>query len=228
MKKIGLFDIDGTIYDGYLIFPLSKYFVKKGLISNEVLTSLKNAATRYRAGKQGYEFTQKQVNKILIEGLRGRRYTNITSLAREFIDSQEKNFYKYVKPLLSNLKKLYDVYFITGEFQFIAKACADKFGVKGYRSAVCEVEDDIISGKVSKDLAYSEEKRDVVLPLLEKYSVAGSFAVGDSVGDVEMLKLVENAFCINPSEGLKEVANERGWKCFDDESVSVALKNLLD
>jgi phosphoserine phosphatase len=54
-KKIALFDIDKTIYDGYLIFPLAEYFLKECIIKKDIVDSLYHDLDLYRSRQVDYE-----------------------------------------------------------------------------------------------------------------------------------------------------------------------------
>ena len=51
MKKIALFDIDKTIYNGYVVFPLAEYQLEKGIITkeerDEVLEDIKRLLEKF-------------------------------------------------------------------------------------------------------------------------------------------------------------------------------------
>jgi len=55
----------------------------------------------------------------------------------------------------------------------------------------------------------------------------GSFAVGDTAGDIEMLEKVENPIAFNPNDDLLAHAKEKGWKIVV-ERKSIAFELELD
>lgn len=68
-------------------------------------------------------------------------------------------------------------------------------------------------------LARSKNKRIAIESLLNKHSGEKSLAFGDSEADEDMLASVELAICINPTDGLRKVAEQKGWYILHPEEV---------
>lgn len=219
-RGIALFDIDKTIYNGYIIFPLAEYLFKNKLIEKQILDSLTSDLVMYKNKKVDYETTVENLNVHFASGLKGCSPELIFEKTEEFLKTKEgNNFYPFAKTLIEKMRKTHDVYFITGELQFVGKAVSEYFSSGGHISSEIEIIDNKFTGNISKSLAKREEKRDSVKQLLSLYSHENSFAFGDSDGDIEMLNQVKNAFCINVTDGLREVAISKGWNVETPESI---------
>jgi phosphoserine phosphatase len=59
------------------------------------------------------------------------------------------------------------------------------------------------------------------------YSYENSFAFGDSEGDIELLNKVAHAFCINATEGLKQMAIAKKWHIVTPLSIIETVKEEL-
>jgi phosphoserine phosphatase len=227
-KKVALFDIDKTIYDGYLIFPLAEYFLKEHVISKDIVDSLHHDLHLYQSKQIGYETTVENFNMHLAYGLKHHDPDSILVLTESFLETQEgSNFFSFARSLMELLKKTYDVYLVTGEVQCVGKAVADYFSVHGYVSTEMEVEHGVYSGTICKSLATKEGKRNAIKDILCVYHHEDSLAFGDSEGDIEMLNAVAHAFCINATEGLREVALSKGWHIVTPLSILEAVKQIL-
>jgi len=227
-KKVAFFDIDKTIYDGYLIFPLAEYFLKENVVGKDVVHSLYNDLHLYRSQQVDYETTVENFNIHLANGLKHRDTDSILALTKSFLETDEGNkFFPFAADLMELLEPTYDIYFVTGEVQCVGKAVAEYFAVHGYVSTEMDIKDGVYTGTIRKSLARKEGKRDAINHVIHKYPPEGSLAFGDSEGDIEMLDAVAQAFCINATEGLREVALSKGWHIAKPETILDAVKKTL-
>jgi len=230
-NHLALFDIDKTIYNGFTIFSMTDFQLKQGLISKNFVDELYDDLDLYKKGSAGYEETVANLCIHWANGLKGTLYSQILKNTEDFFKSDDK-FYAFFPKAISHFVKTHDIYLITGGPQFIAKTIADKFGVTGYVAAEFEVIDDCITGNIKSLLAKRTEKQAAIQYLLAKYERIGSFAFGDSEGDIEMLEAVQHPVCVNASSGLQKVALEKGWNIKKPEEVEdlvvTVLKSSID
>ena len=159
-RKLALFDIDKTIYDGYVIFPLVEYQYKKGAIDKRYIDILYEDLHLYKNRKVDYETTVENLNFHYASGLKNLSYKQILNQTKEFFRSSEGNrFYPFVKDLINLLKKTYNIYFVTGEFQFIGEAARELFLIKGYISSELVIKNGLFENQIKKSLAKRDEKR---------------------------------------------------------------------
>jgi HAD superfamily phosphoserine phosphatase-like hydrolase len=226
--KIALFDIDKTIYDGYLIMPLTEYFFEKHIVGRDFVDNLYQDLYLYQSGQVDYETSVENFNIHTASGLKNRSLDLFLKATAAFLETKEGgNFFSFAEPLIKLLKNNGNIYLITGEMQFVGKAVADYFSVNGYISSELEVENGLFTGNIKKSLAKREAKRDSMEDLFAAYSQEGSLAFGDSEGDIEMLNMVSEAFCINATEGLMEVALSKGWHIVTPSSILEEVKKVL-
>jgi len=227
-RKLALFDIDKTIYDGYIIFSLADYQFKRKIIDKNCLESLYKDLYLYKDKKIDYETTVENLNLHWAIGLKDLSYKLILDIAKNFFTlEEENNFFPFVKDLISLFKSTHDIYFITGELQFIARAASELFSVTSFISSELEVKDGVVTGKINKSLAKRQEKKMAISYLLNKHDSKNSFAFGDSEGDIEMLNSVEFPICINPTEELKEIAKAKKWYIVNTENILDIVKNKI-
>lgn len=228
-KSIALFDIDKTIYDGYIIFPMAKYQLHKKIIDEECFDNLNNDLKLYKLKKVGYEETVENLNKHWAKGLEKQcfPYEDVLRTSKEFINLDKDRFYPYFQKLNELLNKTHDIYFVTGESQFIGEAVADYFKAKGFVSSVFQIKNNLFAGKIDTSLAKKEEKKKRIKNLILNYDLENSLAFGDSEGDIDMLKTVRHSICINPTAGLVKVAKKRNWLVENPSSVFKTIQEIL-
>jgi len=200
MRKVAIFDLDKTIYRAHSFFELA---ANEGFYP-EMMVEYK----KYKASEQDYSTTALNLLQILATGLIGKNYEDELAKTEKFFENNQQNFFPYFEAILPKLKETHDVFLATTNTQMVAEIIKRKFGLAGYISTEFEVIDGKFTGKILSTLATGKKS---VKSLVDQYGVNGSIAVGDSENDIEMLKLVERAVCINPSEELKAVATEKNW-----------------
>jgi len=227
MKKLVLFDIDKTIYNGYVISPLAECQLDKGIINNSCLNKIQEDFKLYKSGKVDYETTIANLLDHWAEGLKGQNYQDILKETISFFRGAGNKFYGFARPVIKMFKSTHDVYFITGEPKFVGEATALIFSIKGLISSKLEVENLKFTGRVEKYLARRNEKLSAIQCLVKKYKIDGSFAFGDSEADIQMLNLVQNAICINATDGLKKHAQKHNWHVATPGSVTNLVSSLI-
>lgn len=227
-RRVALFDIDKTIYDGYLIFPLAEYFFKESIVSRDVVDALLQDLHLYKARQVDYETSVENFNNHWAAGLRNHDPELILRATKAFLGTHEGNrFFSFARPLLRLLKKTHDIYFVTGEVQFVGEAVAERFSAHGFISSEMEVDNGRFTGNVNRSLARREGKREAIERLVKAYPYEGSLGFGDSEGDIEMLNNVAHAFCINATEGLHEVAAAKGWHVVTPRSIREEVEKVM-
>lgn len=213
-KYIALFDIDRTIFNGFLIFLLADAQHKKGFISKDDLNQLYKDYRLYKKGILPYEAFVKEIFIHWAEALKGKAYEEILRHTKQLLKKNHKSFFPYFRLLIRALSSTHHIYFVTGEPQFVAEAVRDFFGITGFISSQYAVRERVFTGKPKYFLAEREEKQKAIAKIINKYGKRNSFAFGDSEGDIAMLESVQFPVCVNPTRGLKTVAVDNGWYVF--------------
>lgn len=226
-RKVAFFDIDKTIYNGYVISPLAQHQVEQGIIKQTCLDDLNSDFIAYKEGSAGYEETIDILNRHWAQGLKGESFDKVLDDARNFFNTDGNKFYGYLLSVIDLLSPTHDIYFITGEPQFVALAAKSKYPKVETRSSELEIVGGIFTGRVTSLLAYRMEKKRAIAEIIQNYDKEDAFAFGDSEGDIEMLSSVDNPICINPSEGLLRIAEEKGWLITTPKEVESIVRQML-
>ena len=225
-KPLALFDIDKTMFNGLSYFPLLDAQVEEGLVDSSVSEQADNSMQKYKEHPLGYEDFVKDLLDIYAEGLRGKAEADVEKSTNGFF-SESTAFFGYVAPTIKLLSTTHEVVLVTGSSHFTAKAVAKVFGVQSYVSTELGVDNGTLNGKVRSYLATRHEKKDAIRHLTDSHPYADSFGFGDSEGDIEMLRAVQNPICIQPTNGLSEVAQKHGWAIIDKQEDLTSHGGLL-
>jgi phosphoserine phosphatase len=224
VKKLALFDIDGVIYSGHTIFDQIQNQEKRGILLSGTWDKILSEIGEYKSGRKNYKQAADCMLKISALAIKGKSYKEMLSDTTHYMMRSKDKFFPYFVKLIPELKKTYDIFFVTTNFQFICEAIGTVLGVKNYLSSVAEVKNGKFTGKVKLSLAGN---KGMVKDLIVKYGKAGSIAVGDSENDADMLKEVEHPFVFEPNEKLEKICKDSGWQVVNRDSAYKALANLL-
>jgi HAD superfamily hydrolase (TIGR01490 family) len=216
-KPLALFDIDKTMFDGLSYFPLLEAQIEEGLVESGVGEQAQEAMKDYTQNSLGYEDFVKRLLDIYAQGLKDKSLAEVTAFTDNFF-SKSPDFFGYVRPTIDLLAKTHEVVLVSGSSNFTASAVARVFNVSSYISTQLDSEQDRLNGRVKTYLATRHEKKEAIQHLTNTHPHAGSFGFGDSEGDIEMLHVVENPICIQPTAGLSKIASEKGWATVDSAS----------
>jgi HAD superfamily hydrolase (TIGR01490 family) len=222
-KHIALFDLDGTLYKGAILFDLSHYFEKVGIFSLDRKEIILNDFQKYKEKRQDYTTTVVNVLNNFAHGLKGQNLDDVMQKSRSFIHAKSENFFNYVPQLFSELVRTHDVFLVSAAPDFACKPVAEFFGIQGYLSSKYSVQDGVFTGEVNAYLSASHQKKAVITPILQKYGLPNSIAVGDSIGDIDMIESVAISVCINPSPELLRVAKTKNWIITSPEEITKTL-----
>lgn len=224
-RKLALFDIDKTVYDGYLLFPLIEQQRNESTISEKTYAAIQEIYVSYKKNDIDYETFARLLLIEWASGLKGIPTDLVLKQAIQLVDREVVKFYPYVASVMKLFWPSHDIYLVTGEPQFVAQPVKTLFNADGIVSTDFETTSTkTFSGKVERFLATKAEKLSALNPLLSTHDLSDSYAFGDSAGDIEMLNLVEHPVCVNPSEELRSLAVERNWEIVTPDTILPNLK----
>lgn len=219
-KKGAFLDLDKTLYDGYLFYDWAKFLEDNGVISLLDFAKFQEIGLFYKLGAIDYNEAAREVAVKIGDSLRGDSVEKVLELTKTFADSCLSSFYDYTPEVISSLKRRgYWVVFVTNEPDFLAELIKDKlgaddaigldYGMQGAETSVMGIpivkeKNAKFTGPVTNDLFSEFGKANVVKEYAAKNNInlGESFAMGDSEGDVQMLRLVKKAVLINKSEAI--------------------------
>ena len=197
MEKIAFLDLDKTLYDGFLFFEWGNYLRVKKVFSKSKTLRLDATSfffTLLRDLKiisylRASQYVSNEIGKIL----KGHDISKVLNPTYDFIDSVKGNFYDYAKPLVARLKNDgFKVVFVTNEPDFMAEVIKNYLAGDDALGLDIKVKDGVFTGKIVNDLSTRFGKAKTVKEYAERNDVylQECIALGDSEGDIEMLKEV--------------------------------------
>ena len=221
-QKVAFFDLDGTLFRWQLFHELVFELKALGVFDDDTARELDDSLIKW----QGKAVSWNEYETVLMTGLKkhlvGMSVTTFEKAAKNVVSRSGHKIYNYTKRLADALKA--DGYFllaVTGSYQEVAEPFARQYGFDDCIGALLPRENGIFTAPDSARKVYGQKAERIQEYFAdEDFTLKDSLAIGDSEGDVDMLRLAERAIAFNPSQELLDIATEEGW------DIVIERKNL--
>ena len=215
MRKIAIFDIDGTIFRSSLLIELTDGLIQAGIFSPKARKLYAMAYKNWTDRKSPYKEYINAVVRAFRQNIKGVRYSEFSKVAKKVVAFHKNRIYRYSRDTIRNLeKKNYYLLAISNSPKKIVDEFCRKLGFNKTYGQIFEIDrqkrftgkplcEELINDK-AKILKRAIEK--------ERLTLKGSVGVGDTESDIAFLKMVEKPICFNPNQKLYQYAKRTGWK----------------
>ena len=222
-RKFAVFDIDGTISRDALFFQIVNKLVEKNILSEAYENEIKQRYELYkkRTSKQAFKtYAQYSVN-ILLENLDKISVKEYRDVVDEVIPKNAEYTYVYTTNLINKLKSQgFFLIALSGSEMYSVQKFTEKLGFDIAFGEHYHEKNGIFTGEIDQVVG----KKDAFIKKFvidHNLTMKNSWGIGDSSGDIEMLRLVDNPIAFNPEEILYEEAKKNNWK------IVVERKNVI-
>lgn len=215
MKKVAIFDIDGTIFRSSLLVQIVDRLIEEGIFSKHKAQDFARQKMAWLDRKGGYDEYIQAVIKVFMQNIKGVPYADFSRIAEEVVAEQKDRVYRYTRDLIKVLKKK-DFYLLAVSHS--PKGVLDHFCKRlGFNKVYGLVYDIGPTDKFTGIITEKEfilNKAAVVQHAVAKegLTLKGSVGVGDTESDIPFLNLVDEAICFNPNAKLYKHAKRHNWK----------------
>ena len=216
MTQTIAFDLDGTLIsndsgEDWLEFLLAKELHLAREARAECLTHMQD----YSLGTMDIQAYMKSWCKPVA----GMSMNDCEPLLQEFVALKVKpHIFTQAKTLLSQLQQQQaHILLVSASPDFLVKAIAKELGINNAVGLQVLIKDQVITDKITKPHTFKEGKVVAVnnwlagLPVPE-HNKKLDLAYSDSINDLPLLEMAEQAICINPDKKLTEVAKNAKWQ----------------
>lgn len=215
MKRLAVFDVDGTLADGFGGIDFVEYLTDEGTFPKRVFDEFIDYAKAYEEGRISYNELMLAATEKYCEGMAGLPVKEVKEAAKKFSEKNAKNIYPYAKELIELFGKEYGytTVLVSGSAIEVVEPFRRIVGADIAFASAAEHDGKKYIGKMSIDMSANSKKADVLYLVAEKYRTTfdGSFGFGDTENDIPMLEEVWYPVALNPSNALREHADEKGW-----------------
>lgn len=215
MKKVAVFDIDGTIFRSSLLIELVERLIQKGHFPESTRVAYEKEETEWLDRKSDYEAYISRVVQVFAEQAKGLSYEEAQYVAGEIVEEKKNRVYRYTRDLIKELKSQgYYLLAISHSPKLIADAFGYEMGFDKVYGTIYEIgPNECFTGAIEdKELIFN--KNAVLQRAIRKENLVleGSVGVGDTESDITMLEMVERPIAFNPNAKLYKHAKIRQWE----------------
>lgn len=215
MKKVAIFDIDGTIFRSSLLIEITEELIERDLFPKKARDLYIKEYKAWHDRKGEYQEYIDGVVEAFMRNIKGVHYRDLVEVSETVVESQEHRVYQYARDLIDELKKKnYYLLAISQSPKITLDVFCKRHGFDKVYGRIYELgPEDCFTGNIT-DLHLIQNKANIVRRAVERQNLTlkDSIAVGDTEGDIPMLELAEQPIAFNPSAELYKHAKRVGWK----------------
>lgn len=218
VKKLAIFDIDGTIFRSSLLIELVRALVAEGIFEPDIEDEYRKTEEAWLDRKGDYAAYIDGISMAFRKHVKGIRYRDLRRVAYQVVARHKNRTYRYTRDLVRALKaKGYYLVAISHSPKLAVEGFAKTLGFSKVYGLMYETDKGGPNGRFTGRVMFPEiifEKDKIVKRVLAEggLTLRGSVGVGDTESDIPFLKMVERPVCFNPNRKLYRTAKRRGWE----------------
>lgn len=214
-KKVAIFDIDGTIFRSSLLIEVTEALIEEGIFPDRVKKIYAKSFDTWLNRKDSYDKYIMDVVKAFEKNIASVKQADFDKVVKKVIGLKKGRVYRFTRELVKDLKKKnYFLLAISHSPRELVYQFCKNLGFDKVYARIYEVGDNGMFTGNTLHVDLISNKANILRRFIEKenLSLAESFGVGDSEGDIPFLTFVDNPICFNPNSKLYEHAKKAGWK----------------
>ncbi len=211
-------DADGTFYRGSLLADLVVALIIAGIFPKEALYEYEKQEAAWRDREGAHNDYIMAVVHVFMKYIQGKDYFEILEVCKDVVEQYKKRTYVYTKKRIEELKNDgYKLIMISHSPKMIVDIFAKEHGFdKSYGIYYETDKDKKFTGKtMHQDLIMDKGKiiDRILADTKLNVGIKGSYAFGDTTGDISMFEKVEHPVLFNPNQDLIDYAKHKsGWQ----------------
>ncbi|MDO8564897.1 MAG: HAD-IB family phosphatase [bacterium] len=215
MRKVAIFDVDGTIFRSSLHLELIHVLVEEGVIPKSAAANLARRKIAWQNRKGDYDAYVMEAVRLLRDYIKGVSYTDFHRVEKIVVGELRDRVYRFTRDLVKDLKKKdYFLLAISHSPKGIVDEFCKRLGFNKVYGMFYEIgPTERFTGAIADEHLILNKAR--ILERVvgkEGLSLKGSVGVGDTESDIPFLEMVEKPICFNPNAKLYAHAKRNGWK----------------
>lgn len=227
MKGFVFFDVDNTIYDGYVTSDFYIFLADIGVFSSHIYEEERDIVKAFQDGKINYAESGHRAIELTAKYLKGQTLAMLAIYQKKFLQTKV-HLFPWVKKVFKLFRKAgFEPVLVSAAAEPAVSPIANKLGVSICYTSKVFSKDGIFTGEYGKIINH-EEKRKVVLHHTKSYPNILKIGFGDSEGDLAMLMVMDKAFLYCPrNAALIRQAEQNGFFIVNEDSIYNTIEQLL-
>lgn len=223
-QPYAVFDLDGTLIRWQLFHMIVDRLGKAGKLDAEQYRQVRESrmAWKRREDAHAFEAYQHKLIEAYESALQDLSEADLQAITLQAFEEHKDQSYVYTKNLMKELKEQgYVLFAISGSFDEVVTLIAKHYGFDASAGTIQTKTDGKFTGEM--DVVQNKRKVDMLEKLMQDFNLTDkdSVAVGDSMGDYDILCHVQEPIAFNPTQELFTKAQEHGWQ------IVVERKNVI-
>lgn len=215
MRKVAIFDVDGTIFRSSFVVELVEVLISEGLFPKDARKKYEKEEHTWLDRKGDYEAYIKAVVQTFMHDIKGIHYGEFADIAESVALEQKDRVYRFTRDLIKELaKQKYYLLAISQSPKTIVDIFCKQFEFDKVYGRLYELgPQEQFTGKII-DEHLIENKAGILHRAVEKegLTLKSSVGVGDTESDIAFLEMVSEPIAFNPNQKLYKYAKRMGWK----------------
>lgn len=224
LRKVAIFDIDGTIFRSSLLIEIVEVLIDLKLIPLSARAQYHKEKSGWLDRNGDYDAYIMGVVSVFIGHIKGMKEADFIRAANLVVDRYRNRTYVFTRELIKDLKKKnYFLLAISNSPKGILDIFCKDFGFNKVYGRLYEVDSKKrYTGKIVDEYMIAN-KANLLRRAVEKNNLTlkNSVGVGDTESDITFLKLVEHPICFNPNMKLYKHAKRAHW------GIAVERKDVI-
>jgi phosphoserine phosphatase len=212
---IAVFDCDGTLWDGDSGYDFMVWSIEEGIVSRNASDWIDNRYRLYLAGK----VSELAMCGEMVQIYDGLSEVEIRRAAAAFFHSRfaDKIFPEMRSLVASLTDRGTDIWVVSSTNNWVIDE-----GVRGFDippSRVISARAEVVGGVITSKLLDVPTGEGKAQSLVKAGVAAPDVVFGNSVHDAAMLEIARQAYPVNPTPALLQIATRHGWPIFYPEGT---------
>ncbi len=217
-RVAAFFDVDNTVIRGASAFHIARGLRQRGYFRWRDILRFAWEQLKYNVFGESHEQIRDVRNEAL-SIIKGWSVAEMAAIGEEIYDEVlALRIFPGTKALIDEHRAQgHDVWFVTASPVEVGRTIARRLGATGALGTIAEHEGGYYTGRLVGEMLHGAAKAVAVgeLATQNKYALDQSFAYGDSMNDVHMLRTVGHPCAINPDRRLRSYAKSEDWPVKD-------------
>ncbi len=213
IRKFAVFDVDGTFFRSGLYRELVSELIKLGAFSDEEAKIIQDIEVKWRQNRSQESFYQldNMIIEVFESHLKHLSLSQYNKAVKAVINSHRNNVFLFTSRLAKKLKSdNYTLIAISGSQHELVEGFMKQYGFDVCAGLLHERRGNTFTGQSTR---VYDNKHTILERIIRENNLTleDSIAIGDTAGDIKMMKLVKRAIAFNPDQTLLVHAKENRW-----------------
>lgn len=215
MRRVAVFDIDGTLFRSSLLVELTEVLITLGLFPRTTRKRYLAAYHEWLDRRGTYEAYLERLIRSFDRAIRGVKEEEFVRIASDVASYHGERLYRYTRELVGELRgRDYYLLAISHSPKYAVEPFAKQLGFHKVYGRMLAVDS---RGRFTGETMHEDlimNKAAILRRAVEKegLTLRGSYGVGDSESDIAFLSLVTHPIVFNPNRKLYAHARRSGWR----------------